>query len=88
MTETPENSPDTFEFLSPAIVGRITDLKKRFEDATTELTTLLEAIEPPNTEVKRQVQLCLREVAINLERALDQAEVAESAAVGIFEPRD
>ncbi len=79
---------DTVEFLSPAIVGRITALRKRFEDATTEVTALLDAIEPPKTEVKRQIQLCLREVAINLERALDQAEIAESAAVGTLEAKD
>jgi hypothetical protein len=79
---------DTVEFLSPAVVGGITDLRKRFEEATREVTALLEALEPPNTEVKRQVHSCLQEVAVNLERALDQAEVAESAATGTLEPKD
>jgi hypothetical protein len=88
MTKTPEDDQDTSEFLSPAIIGGITDLRKRFEEATTELTALLEAIEPQNTEIKRQVYLCLRLAANNLELALDQVELAESAAAGTFEPED
>lgn len=88
MTKTPEDDQDTSEFLSPAIVGGITDLRKRFEEATTELTALLEAIEPQNTEIKRQVHLCLRLACNNLELALDQMEGAESAAVGTLEPED
>jgi hypothetical protein len=88
MTKTPEDDQDTSECLSPAIVGGITDLRKRFEEATTELTALLEAIEPQNTEIKRQVHLCLRLAADNLELALDQVELAESAAAGTFEPED
>jgi hypothetical protein len=88
MTNTPQDDQDTSEFLRPAILERITDLRKRFEDATAELTALLEDIEPQNTEVKRQVHLCLQEAAHNLEQALDQVEDAESAAVGTLEPED
>jgi hypothetical protein len=88
MTRTPEGDEDTSEFLSPAIVRGIIDLRKRCEDATTEVTALLEAIEPQNTEIKRQVHLCLRLACNNLELALDQMEGAESAAVGTLEPED
>lgn len=79
---------NTFESLDPAIVDRLTELRKRFEDTTTDLTALLEVIESPNMEVQRRVRLCLREAADNIERALDQLEVAQSAAVGRFEPKD
>ena len=88
MTKTPGDDQDTSEFLSPAIVGGITGLRKGFKEATREVTALLEALEPANTEVKRQVHSCLQEMAINLERALDQAEIAESAATGTLEPKD
>jgi hypothetical protein len=67
----------TLEYLSPAIVARTSELRKRVEQATTELTALLEAIEPPNTEIKRRVRLCLREAAHNIQRALNYTEAVE-----------
>ncbi len=82
------NMTNKSEFLGPAILDRISELRWRLEDATTDLTALLEVIESPNPEVKRQVRLCLREAVDDIERALDRLEVAESAAGGTFEPKD
>ncbi len=82
------NVTNKFEFLDSAIVERITELRWRLEDATTDLTALLDVIESPTAEVKCQVRLCLREAVDNIERALDRLEVAENAAGGKFEPKD
>jgi hypothetical protein len=82
------NMTNKFEFLDFTIVDRITELRRRLEDATTDLSALLEVIESPNAEVKGQVRLFLREAVDNIERALDRLEVAESAAGGKFEPKD
>lgn len=76
------------EFLDPALVGRITELRSRIDDATTDLTALLEAVDSQNPEVHRHVRLCLRDAIDYIERALNELEDAEDAAVGTFEPRD
>jgi len=84
----PHDSTNTLEFLDPEFVGRITELRSRVEDLSTDLTALLEAIGSPNGEVKRQVCLCLRDAVDHVERVSEKLEAAENAAAGTFEPKD
>ena len=71
---------DAVETEGLATVDRIVELRKRLEAACLDLAGLLGSIGPPDTEVKRQVRLCLREASQDVERMLDQVEAAERAA--------
>jgi hypothetical protein len=77
---------DTVEALSLATVERIAELRKRLEAACLDLAGVLAAIGPPDTEIKRQVRLCLREASQDVERMLDQVDAAERTARGAIEP--
>jgi hypothetical protein len=77
---------DAVETVGPATVDRIVELRKRLEAACLDLAGLLGAIGPPDTEVKRQVRLCLREASQDVERMLDQVDAAERAARAALEP--
>jgi hypothetical protein len=77
---------DIVETLGLATVDRIVELRKRLEAACLDLAGLLGAIGPPDTEVKRQVRLCLREASQDVERMLDQVDAAERAARAAIEP--
>jgi hypothetical protein len=79
---------NTLELLHRTIVARIAELRSRAQDMTTDLTALLEALDSPDAQVKRQVGLCLREAADFIERVLDELEAAEHAAAGAFEQKD
>jgi len=71
---------DAVETVGLETVDRIVELRKRLEAACLDLAGLLGAIGPPDTEVKRQVRLCLREASQDVERMLDQVDAAERAA--------
>jgi hypothetical protein len=73
---------NTIDTLGPGTVDRIVELRKRLEAACLDIAGLLGAIGPPDTEVKRQVRLCLREASQDVERMLGQVDAAERAARG------
>jgi hypothetical protein len=77
---------DAVETVGLATVERIVELRKRLEAACLDLAGLLGVIGPPDTELKRQVRLCLREASQDVERMLDQVDAAERAARAALEP--